>query len=418
MTLHDRSEAERLDAQDELARWRAEFHVPTRSDGSECIYLCGHSLGLAPMRAAELVNAELKQWQTLGVEGHFEAPRPWFSYHEQVAHGLAVLVGASTDEIVAMNSLTVNLHLLLTSFYRPTATRFKILIERAAFSSDRYAVQSHLQLHGHDPAAGLVEVGPRQGEDAIRTEDLIAAIEREQPALVWLPGVQYLSGQRIDMAGITRIAHEHGCVIGWDLAHAIGNVALQLHDWNADFAVWCSYKYLNAGPGAIGGAFVHAKHAQRSDLPRLAGWWGHDSKSRFAMPQTFQPIPGARGWQVSNPPILSTTPLIASLELFTQAGWPALQRKSSQLTRYLHELLLAECGEQLTVITPTDARGAQLSLRLHDTSEHARGVFKRLVAAGVMCDWREPDIIRVAPVPLYNRYTDAWDFVQALKAAL
>jgi kynureninase len=335
-----------------------------------------------------------------------------------VASGLAVLVGASTDEVAAMNSLTVNLHLLLSSFYRPTATRFKILIERAAFSSDRYAVQSHLQLHGHDPATGVVEVGLGLRDDAIRTEDVIAAIEREQPALVWLPGVQYLSGQRFDMAAITRVAHRQGCVIGWDLAHAIGNVALQLHDWDADFAVWCSYKYLNAGPGAIGGAFVHARHAQRSDLPRLAGWWGHDSESRFAMPAKFQPIPGARGWQVSNPPILSMTPLIASLELFTQAGWPALQRKSVHLTRYLHDLLLAQCGERLTVITPTVARGAQLSLRLQGTNEHARGVFERLVAADVMCDWREPDIIRVAPVPLYNRFTDAWDFVQALKAAL
>ena len=416
--MRNRTEAEQLDAQDELATLRSAFHIPKRSDGGDCIYFCGHSLGLAPKRAVELVNEELQVWQTLGVEGHFAPARPWVSYHEQVTQGLAQLAGAQPDEVVAMNSLTVNLHLLFVSFYRPTRTRYKILIERMAFSSDRYAVQSQLQFHGYDPAAALVEVGPRPGEDRLRTEDIVATIERErdQLALVWLPGVQYLNGQLLDMPAITRAARACGAIAGWDLAHAIGNVPLQLHDWDTDFAVWCSYKYLNSSPGAIGGAFVHSRHARSNDRPRFAGWWAHDPATRFEMPPDFRSSSGATGWQVSNPPILAIAPLIASLELFAQAGLGKLQQKSAKLTGYLHELLQLECSEQLAVITPPDARGAQLSLRLHGSRDHARAVFDRLIAAGVLCDWREPDIIRVAPVPLYNRFTEVWDFVHLLRA--
>jgi kynureninase len=416
---NDRTAAEQLDAQDELAPFRSDFHIPPRPAGNDCIYLCGHSLGLAPKRAATLIGEELKAWQTLGVEGHFDSARPWVSYHEQVTKGLALLAGANDSEVVAMNSLTVNLHLLMVSFYRPHGTRHKILIERAAFSSDRYAIESQLRFHGYDPAEALVQVGPRAGEDAIRTEDVLAIIQREgkQLALALLPGVQYLTGQAFDVPVITRAARAQGCSVGWDLAHAIGNVPLSLHDWDVDFAVWCSYKYLNGSPGAIGGAFVHGRHAHAFDRPRLVGWWGHDPQSRLAMPATFEPAAGVRGWQVSNPPILATTPLIASLELFQAAGVSALHRKSQQLTAYMQSQLEAHCGERLTIITPT-ARGAQLSLRLHGTRDHARTVFDRLIAAGVICDWREPDIIRVAPVPLYNRYVDVWDFVHALEMAL
>ena len=416
--MRDRAEAERLDAQDALASLRSAFHIPKRHDGGDCIYLCGHSLGLAPKRAVDLVNEELRAWQTQGVEGHFAGPRPWVSYHEQVAQGLALLAGAQADEVVAMNSLTVNLHLLFVSFYRPQGARHRILIERTAFSSDRYAVQSQLQFHGYDPKTALLEIAPRAGEDHLRTEDLLATIDqaRDQLALVWLPGVQYLNGQVFDMQTITRAAHACGATVGWDLAHAIGNVPLRLHDWDVDFAVWCGYKYLNGGPGAIGGAFVHSRHARSFDRPRFAGWWAHDPATRFEMPSDFSPTTGAPGWQLSNPPILAITPLIAALDVFTRAGIDRLNSKSVQLTSYLHELLQAYCADRVDVITPSSARGAQLSLRVRGPRDHARTVFDRLGAAGVLCDWREPDIIRVAPVPLYNRFTDVWDFVHVLRA--
>jgi kynureninase len=415
----ERAIAERLDAQDGLAPLRDEFHIPRRADGRECIYLCGHSLGLAPKRASMLVNEELRAWQELGVDGHFASTRPWVSYHKQVTAGLAALAGAQPLEVVAMNSLTTNLHFLFVSFYRPSRSRYKILIENVAFSSDRYAVQSQIDFHGYDPQTALVELTPRAGEEIIRTEDVLSTLERERNslALVWLPGVQYLTGQRFDIATITRAAREHGIVIGWDLAHAIGNVPLQLHEWDVDFAVWCSYKYLNGGPGAIGGAFVHERHARDFERPRLVGWWANDPRTRFAMRPDFEPTPGAEGWQISNPPILAITPLIASLDLFAKADPRRLQAKSERLTAYLDELLHAECRDVLSIITPRDARGAQLSLRLHRSRDAARRVFERLLAAGVICDWREPDIIRVAPVPLYNRFTDVWDFVQILKTA-
>jgi len=418
----DRAAAQRLDAGDPLAAFRADFHIPIRKDGAAAVYLCGHSLGLAPKGAARFVNEELDAWARLGVDSHFDSARPWLSYHEQLSGSLARLAGASPLEVVAMNSLTVNLHLMLASFYRPTSERHKIVIEKRAFSSDRYAVASQIRLHGYDPATSLLEIGPQQDDATIRTSDICELIEREGStiATVVLPGVQYLSGQCFDMAAIAACARRQGCKIGFDLAHAIGNVELELHDWNADFAVWCSYKYLNGGPGAIGGCFVHERHAQALDLPRLAGWWGHDKTTRFDMPEVFRALPGAEGWQISNPSILSAAPLLASLASFDHAGMQRLRKKSVSLTAYLESLLNQRLRDSLTILTPTDpaARGCQLSLRLRRPPAEARAVHSLLTDRGYICDWREPDVIRVAPVPMYNQFVEVWEFVQALQEAL
>lgn len=416
-----RAHAEHLDRSDVLARFRDEFHLPQRHDGTPSVYLCGHSLGLASRRAVRIVNEELEHWARLGVDGHFDSPRPWLSYHELLTAGLAHLTGASPVEVVAMNSLTVNLHLMLATFYRPTTQRYKILIEQQAFSSDRYAVASQISRHGFDPASALLAAHASDEFGTLRTQAVCELIEREgaQIAVIMLPGVQYLSGQWLDLRTIAECGRRQGCVVGFDLAHAVGNVPLHLHDWNADFAVWCGYKYLNGGPGATGGCFVHERHARNVDLPRLAGWWGHDKSSRFEMPTQFRPLPGAEGWQVSNPPILSTAPLLASLELFERAGMQALRAKSVLLTGYL-ESLLAQLEHALDIITPADRdeRGCQLSLRLRRSAEDARGVYRTLSRRGFICDWREPDVIRVAPVPMYNTFTEVWDFVEALKQAL
>ncbi len=421
MTGLTRDDAVALDAQDALRSLRAAFHIPRRENGTEAVYLCGHSLGLAPKRALAIVNEELDAWAQRGVEGHFTGQRPWLSYHEQVTRGLATLAGALPIEVVAMNSLTVNLHLLLTSFYRPSGRRRKILLESHAFSSDRYAIESQVRLHGLDPSDAVVIVSPRDGEDVLRTEDICAAIENTGDALatVLLPGVQYLTGQRLDMETITRSAHSVGSTVGFDLAHAMGNTPLALHDWNVDFAVWCSYKYLNSGPGAIGGAFVHERHAH-SPIPRLAGWWGHDKQSRFAMPPTFHALPGAEGWQISNPPIFSLAPLIASLALFEQAGFDRLRAKSQALTNYLECALLARAADAVQILTPRDPqwRGCQLSIRLRRPRETARAIHDELTKRGFVCDWREPDVIRVAPVPLYNTFLEVWEFVDALSVLL
>lgn len=420
MPLH-RSTAERMDAQDSLAAYRASFHIPKRRDGAEAVYLCGHSLGLAPKRAFQLVNEELDVWARLGVDGHFEAERPWVAYHEQLASGLAALTGAHPSEVVAMNSLTVNLHLLLTSFFRPAGGRRKILMESQAFSSDRYAIESQLRIHDLDPNDALILIAPRPGEDVLRTDDICEAIERagDTLATVLLPGVQYLTGQRLDPSPIVRSAHRVGSHAGFDLAHAIGNTALELHASNVDFAVWCSYKYLNGGPGALGGAFVHERHAT-ADLPRLAGWWGHDKTSRFAMPPAFRPLPGAEGWQISNPSILAAAPLIASLAVFGAAGFDKLREKSRRLTGYLETLLRATAGEGLTILTPSDpqSRGCQLSMRLNRSADSARLIHAELTDLGFICDWREPDVIRVAPVPLYNTFVEVWEFADALSSLL
>jgi kynureninase len=410
-----------LDARDPLAAFAAEFHHPVDAGGRKAVYLAGHSLGLQPKSAASYVSADLAEWSRLGVLGHHRGARPWVAYHEHAAPALAALAGASEIEVVAMNSLTINLHLMMVSFFRPAGERNCVLIEKSAFPSDRYAVLSQLGFHGLD-ARHLIELAPRPGEHALRTEDLIATLEREGPrlALVLWPGVQYLSGQLFDLGAITAAARAAGAVVGLDLAHAIGNVPLSLHDWNADFAVWCSYKYLNAGPGAIGGCFVHERHAQRPDLPRFAGWWGHDKARRFEMGPDFHPIAGAEGWQVSNPPVLSTAPLLASLELFRRAGLSRLREKSVQLTGFMQRSLQSRLASAVEIITPLDPaqRGSQLSVRLALPSEAARRCHERLTAAGVIGDWRQPDTLRFAPIALYNSFGDVAAAVEALAAAI
>jgi|HigsolmetaAR202D_1030399.scaffolds.fasta_scaffold00383_11 kynureninase len=415
----DRRFAEQQDAEDALAPLRNEFLLPHGPSGTPATYLCGHSLGLQPKRVRQLIDEELDAWARLGVEGHFASKRPWLSYHELLTPALARLAGATPSEVVAMNSLTVNLHLMLATFYRPQGRRCKILIEQGAFPSDRYAVRTHLQQRGYDAAATLLEVAPRGTAHVFGTADICAAIDAhaEEIALVLLPGVQYLTGEYFDIASITACAHKHGCVVGLDLAHAMGNLPLRLHDWDVDFAVWCGYKYLNGGPGALGGVFVHERYADAFDLPRFGGWWGHDKRTRFAMPDAFVPLPGAEGWQLSNPPILAATPLIASLDLFDRAGIDALRGKSVRLTGYLEWLIRTWLDEHIEILTPSDPerRGCQLSLRLKRSREAARSVYERLTADGYVCDWREPDVIRLAPVPLYNTFVDVWEFAGALR---
>lgn len=413
--------AQGLDKADELAGFRQRFHVPKGKTRPNVIYLCGNSLGLQPQKTAELLRQELSDWAEQGVQGHITAKRPWVSYHEQLTGNTAYIVGAKPLEVVNMNSLTVNLHLLMVSFYRPTKERHAILIERGAFSSDRYAVVSQLRFHGFSPDAALIEIGPRAGEDCVRHEDIEALLAREgrRIALVMLPGVQYRTGQAFDIARITAAAHKQGCRVGFDLAHAAGNLELQLHDWGPDFAVWCSYKYLNGGPGAIGGSFVHERHAHAAELPRFAGWWGHDKARRFLMEPDFEALAGAEGWQLSNPPVLAMAPLLASFELFREAGMQKLRAKSEQLTAYLEFLLDKKLADKASNITPrrTAERGCQLSLRLQGGVERAKAVFDELTRRDAIADWREPGIIRMAPVPLYNTFEEVWEFVALLQEA-
>jgi kynureninase len=368
------------------------------------------------------VEQELADWRRLGVRGHHAATRPWIGYHEALAAPLAELVGAAPGEVVAMNSLTVNLHLMMVTFFRPGGSRNRVLMEKSAFPSDRYAVVSQLGFHGLNAAEHLIEVEPRPDERNLRTEDLISIIEREgaRLALVLLPGVQYLTGQYLDLAPLISAARRAGAAVGLDLAHAVGNTLLHLHDWNADFAVWCSYKYLNAGPGAVGGCFVHERHAHSLDLPRFAGWWGQAKATRFEMGPDFTPIAGAEGWQISNPPILSTAPLLASLEIFKRAGLRSLREKSLALTGFLERLVEGLPPEVVEIVTPSaaDARGCQLSLRIARPAPEAKRCHERLTAAGVIGDWREPDILRLAPAPLYNSYSDVFNAVDALASAI
>jgi len=425
--------ARALDAADELAHLRSRFALP--KDGRRTLtYLCGHSLGLMPRAAPRAVAAELERWAERGVEGHFADPKArgarapdaaaagWFDYHERFSAPLAALVGARRDEVVAMNTLTVNLHLMLVSFFRPTKRRYKILIERDAFPSDRYAVQSQLRFHGLDPRDALLELGSRRGSWELDRErfDALLADEGERIALILLPGVQYLSGERLDVGALTAAARRQGCAIGFDLAHAIGNVPLALHRDGPDFAVWCSYKYLNAGPGAVGGCFVHERAAAAAALPRFEGWWGHDVRRRFLMEPEFAPLRGAEGWQLSNPPILSLAPLAASLELFAEAGFTRLRRKSEALTAYLVHLLERELGGRARILTPSspDRRGCQVALQLEPAPRSPTRFAARLRAAGVVADWRPPSVLRLAPVPLYNRFRDVHAAVRALKREL
>ncbi len=408
-----------LDARDPLAHFRERFCLPKTKSGEECIYVCGHSLGLQPKTASTFIEQELRDWAQLGVEGHFHARDPWLPYHRLLAQQTAALVGAEPLEVVVMNSLTVNLHLMMASFYRPTAQRHKILIEQGAFPSDQYAVRSQIRYHGLDPANSLLELAPREGETSIRDEDVVALIEREGAsiALILLGGINYANGQWFDIEQITKAGRGKGCVVGCDLAHAAGNVPLRLHDWGPDFAVWCSYKYLNGGPGCVAGCFVHDRHSHAWQLPRFAGWWGHDEANRFQMAPEFHPMAGAEGWQLSNPPIMALAPLRASLELFSEAGMDRLRAKSMQLTAYMEFLLNQMASTRSSIITPPEPsrRGAQLSIRLF---RDGRALCDRLIAEGVIGDWRQPDTFRVAAVPLYNSYRDVYRFVQRFAANL
>ncbi len=416
----DEEFARHLDAQDPLRHFRERFHLPRRSDGSSCHYFCGHSLGLQPREVLALVKRELDDWASLGVEGHFQGSTPWYSYHEAFRESGSRLVGARPGEVVMMNSLTVNLHLMLATFLQPVGRRRKILIDSPTFPSDLFAVQSHLRLRGLDAACDLLIQTPRPGEQLIRMEDVEATLKEHGPeiAVVLWSGVNYSTGQLFDLERLTALARAQGCVVGLDLAHAAGNVILQLHDWQVDFAVWCSYKYLNSGPGAVAGCFIHEKHGQRLDLPRLAGWWGNDPATRFDMDHAgFVPRPGADGWQLSNPPILALTPLRASLALFDEAGMPALRAKSELLTGYLHFLLASNAGAGFRIVTPAEPRerGSQLSLLVHCG---ARRLLEALTAQGIQCDFRAPSIIRAAPVPLYNSFHDVWVLSQAVAAIM
>ena len=399
-----------LDAADPLAAFRQEFHIPPGPDGRPCAYFCGNSLGLQPKAARAAIGQELDDWARLGVEGHFHGTSPWLSYHETLADATARLVGARPLEVVVMNSLTVNLHLLLVSFYRPTATRYKILLEGGAFPSDQYALESQARLHGLDPDDALVELLPRPGEHTLRTADIEARIAElgDSLATVLIGGVNYYTGQAFDMAAITRAGHAVGALVGFDLAHAAGNLRLHLHDWDVDFACWCSYKYLNSGPGGTSGVFIHERWAHRPDLLRLAGWWGHDPADRFQMKKGFRPMPGAAGWQLSNAQILPLAVHRASLDIVDRAGgMAALRHKSEQLTAYLESQLqqLNLPPDVLEIITPADPaqRGCQLSVLVH---RRGRELFDHLAAQGVIADWREPNVIRLAPVPLYNTFGD------------
>jgi kynureninase len=406
------------DAADPLAAFAQEFHHPYDAAGRKLLYFGGHSLGLQPKSAAAVLEQELADWRRLGVLGHHDATRPWIPYHERAAPALAELLGALESEVVAMNSLTVNLHLMMVSFFRPDSVRNRVLIESSAFPSDRYAVVSQLEFHGLDAAQSLIEIEPRAGERTLSAADVIDRIEREgsRLALVLLPGVQYLTGQSYDLEPLIAAAHRVGAAVGLDLAHAIGNTELRLHDWNSDFAVWCSYKYLNAGPGAVGGCFVHERHGRDFKRPRFAGWWGHNKAERFLYAPKFDPIEGAQGWQISNPPILSTAPLLASLEIFQRAGMPVLRRKSIALTGFMQRLVEQRLKGQIEIITPSapEQRGCQLSLRIMRPAAEARLCQARLSAAGVIGDWREPDVLRLAPVPLYNSFSDVFAAVESL----
>jgi len=410
-----------LDQADPLKAFKQRFHHP-EVNGNPALYFCGNSLGLQPKSAQQFVEKEMHRWATLGVEGHFKGDPPWLNYHRALSPAAANIVGAKPEEVAVVNLLTVNLHLMMVSFYRPNATRFKVLMEAGAFPSDQYAVESQVKFHGFDPEDAIVEVAPKSGEETLQTEDILKAIEQhgDQLALVLFGGVNYYTGQFFDLAAITKKAHEVSAVAGFDLAHAAGNVPLQLHDWQVDFAVWCTYKYLNSGPGGISGMFVHEKHGDNPNLPRFAGWWGHDEESRFLMEKGFKPMKGADGWQLSNGPILLLAAHQASLAVFEEAGMEILVAKSRKLTAYFESLLEEinrEAGKKLlSIITPKnpEERGCQLSLVV----EGGREVFEYISREGVIVDWREPDVIRAAPTPLYNTFEETHRFSQILRDAL
>lgn len=412
----DEAFAREMDEADPLRGCRELFHVPPAPGGGEAVYLTGNSLGLQPRATREMVERELEDWAKLGVEAHLKGRNPWLPYHEQFRGPMSRVVGALEHEVVMMNSLTVNLHLLMVSFYRPTRERFRIVIEDSAFPSDSYAVASQAAFHGFDPASAVVRLKPREGEATLRTGDVEEFLEREgrSVALVLMGAVNYLTGQWFEMERITAAAKRAGCVVGWDLAHAAGNVPVRLHDWGVDFAAWCSYKYLNSGPGAIAGAYVHESQSRRPDLKQFAGWWGNDPATRFRMGPDFVPRADVDRWQLSNPPILSLAPVKASLEVFDRVGMGAIREKSVRLTGYMEWLLGRWCGERVRVLTPREPgeRGAQLSLVIPGVS---RDIEKRLHGEGVVVDFREPDVVRAAPAALYNTFVDVRRFAGALK---
>lgn len=412
--------ARKMDRNDPLRSFRSEFLLPP-AKGKKWIYFTGNSLGLQPRTAHQWIGEELSDWANLGVEGHVLSRRPWLYYHKFAKKSLARLTGAKPTEVVAMNQLTVNLHLMMVSFYRPTAEKHLLVVEKGAFPSDQYAFESQIRLHGFDPSSSLVEIAPHDGQGVIETSDIINTLQKHQGkiALVLLSGVQYYSGQLFDIRTITRAAHEAGAFVGFDLAHAIGNVPLSLHRDNVDFAVWCSYKYLNSGPGSIAGAFVHERHGKDGSLPRLAGWWGHHEKERFEMKPGFKPMPGVDGWQLSNFPVLAGAAHLASLEIFDRAGVANLRRKSLQLTGFLEFVLqsVPDATNHFQLLTPSDPkqRGCQLSIYM---KQNGRKVFEALTKQGVIADWREPNVIRVAPVPLYNTFEDVYRFGDIFKQAV
>ncbi|WGD33702.1 kynureninase [Olleya sp. YS] len=411
--------AKQLDKNDTLASFRDQFHIPKDHDGNDIIYLCGNSLGLQPIITKDYINQELIDWANLGVEGHTKGKNPWLHYHEFLTATMANIIGAKPSEVVVMNSLTANLHFMMVSFYQPTANRYKILIEADAFPSDKYAVESQLRHHGYDDKEGLILWKAREGEELANYQDLenILKEQGDEIALIMIGGVNYYTGQFFDLKRITELGHKHGCVVGFDCAHGAGNVALNLHDSGADFAVWCSYKYLNSGPGSLSGAFVHERHANRKDLNRFTGWWSHNKQTRFNMRDEFDQLPGAEGWQLSNPPILSMAAIRASLDIFKEAGFDKLLKKSKELTGYFEFLINQLNNSDIKIITPKNPteRGCQLSIQVKNAD---RNLHDKLTEAGVISDWREPDVIRCAPVPLYNSFEDVYNMVERLKDIL
>ena len=411
--------AKQQDQNDSLASYRNRFHIPKDKNGNELIYMTGNSLGLQPITTKDYINQELEDWANLGVEGHHEARHPWLPYHEFLTENMANVVGAKPIEVVVMNTLTANLHLMMVSFYKPTQRRYKILIEADAFPSDKYAVESQLRHHGFDATDGLILWKARKGDELANYEDFETILKEqgEEIALVMIGGVNYYTGQFFDIKRITDLGHKHGCMVGFDCAHGAGNVELNLHDSGADFAVWCTYKYLNSGPGSLGGCFVHERHANRKDLNRFTGWWSHNKETRFKMRDEFDQLPGAEGWQLSNPPILSMAAIRASLDIFSEIGMEKLTLKSKQLTGYF-EFLLKQLGEDvIKIITPSNPaeRGCQLSIQVKSANKK---LHDKLTASGVISDWRQPDVIRCAPVPLYNTFEDVYTMVERLKNIL
>ena len=411
--------AKEQDQNDDLSHYRNQFHIPKDKHGNELIYMTGNSLGLQPKSTKKFINQELEDWANLGVEGHTEAKNPWLRYHEFLTESMANVVGAKPIEVIVMNTLTANLHFMMVSFYKPTKTRYKILIESDAFPSDKYAVESQLRHHGFDDKDGLILWKPRKGEELLRTEDLETILKEQgdEIALIMIGGVNYYTGQFFDLKKITKLGHKHGCKVGFDCAHGAGNVELNLHDSGADFAVWCTYKYLNSGPGSLAGCFVHERHAHDKKLNRFTGWWSHNKQTRFNMRDEFDVLPGAEGWQLSNPPILSMTAIKASLDMFNEVGIKKLTEKSKKLTDYF-EFLLKQLGEDtIKIITPSNPkeRGCQLSIQVKNANKN---LHNKLTEAGVISDWREPDVIRCAPVPFYNSFENVYNLIEKLKKIL